>query len=89
MISDLSYEELHGFAAELGVPPRAFERDHYDLPSTAYAAAVAAGAAPIRSREVVARLVASGLREPKLARRRSRGDGDGEHGAVDLRAPLV
>jgi hypothetical protein len=31
MISDASYDELHDFAARLGIPPRAFERDHYDV----------------------------------------------------------
>ena len=31
MVSDVSYEELHSFARGLGLPPRAFERDHYDV----------------------------------------------------------
>ncbi len=44
LVSDVSYDELHLFAADLGVPPRAFERDHYDLPSHRYADAVRAGA---------------------------------------------
>ncbi len=35
LISDLSYDELHRFAAGLGVPSRAFERDHYDVRPTA------------------------------------------------------
>ena len=32
LVSDVSYAELHAFAAALDVPRRAFERDHYDLP---------------------------------------------------------
>jgi hypothetical protein len=40
MVSDVSYEELHAFAAELGMPPRAFERDHYDVPSDFAAASL-------------------------------------------------
>ena len=32
LVSDSSYEELHRFAARLGLPDRAFHRDHYDLP---------------------------------------------------------
>ena len=65
LASDDSLAELHDFAAALGVPPRAFERDHYDLPAELYDAAVAAGAVPVRSRELVARLAASGLRRRK------------------------
>ena len=43
LISDRSYAELHDFAARLGIPPRAFERDHYDVIADRYGAAVAAG----------------------------------------------
>ncbi|MBL1110203.1 DUF4031 domain-containing protein [Streptomyces sp. 5-8] len=65
LVSDASYDELHVFAAGLGVPRRAFERDHYDLPAHRYADAVAAGALEVSSREVVRLLRASGLRRPK------------------------
>ncbi|WP_328328154.1 DUF4031 domain-containing protein [Streptomyces sp. NBC_00455] len=65
LVSDVSYEELHTFAAALGCPARAFERDHYDLPSHRYADAVAAGALEIGSKELVRRLTAAGLRRPK------------------------
>ncbi|MET7701589.1 MULTISPECIES: DUF4031 domain-containing protein [unclassified Streptomyces] len=65
LVSDVSFDELHGFAAGLGVPPRAFERDHYDIPSHRYADVVAAGAVEVSSREVVRLLTDSGLRRPK------------------------
>ncbi|NUK12478.1 DUF4031 domain-containing protein [Streptomyces lunaelactis] len=65
LVSDVSYEELHGFAAAIGCPPRAFERDHYDVPSHRYADAVAAGAVEIGSKELVRRLTEAGLRRPK------------------------
>ncbi|WP_448315500.1 DUF4031 domain-containing protein [Streptomyces sp. CO7] len=65
LISDVSFEELHAFAAGLGVPGRAFDGDHYDIPADLYAAAVAAGAIPVRSREIVRRLHATGLRRRK------------------------
>ncbi|MGR4882745.1 DUF4031 domain-containing protein [Streptomyces sp. LARHCF249] len=65
LISDVSYEELHAFAAAIGCPPRAFERDHYDVPSHRYADAVDAGAVEIGSKELVRRLTDAGLRRPK------------------------
>ncbi|MGI5409401.1 DUF4031 domain-containing protein [Streptomyces chartreusis] len=65
LVSDLSYDELHTFAEELGVPRRAFERDHYDIPSHRYADAVRAGAMEVSSREVVRLLQGAGLRRPK------------------------
>lgn len=65
LISDRSADELHGFARRLGIPERGFEGDHYDLPEERYAAAVAAGAIPVTSRELLRRLHASGLRRPK------------------------
>ncbi|MFE3269584.1 DUF4031 domain-containing protein [Streptomyces sp. NPDC059215] len=73
LISDLSYEELHRFADALGVPARAFERDHYDLPAHRYADAVRAGAMEVDSREVVRLLHGAGLRRRKRAGRRAPG----------------
>ncbi|GAX53493.1 MULTISPECIES: DUF4031 domain-containing protein [Streptomyces] len=69
LVSDVSYDELHLFAADLGVPPRAFERDHYDLPSHRYADAVRAGAVEVSSREVVRLLYGAGLRRRKYVGR--------------------
>ena len=68
LVSDTSYAELHEFAARLGIPRRAFERDHYDVMAESYAGAVAAGARPVTSREIVRRLHASGLRRRKVSR---------------------
>ncbi len=68
LVSDTSYAELHEFAAGLGIPRRAFERDHYDVVAERYAVAVAAGAKPVSTREIVARLRASGLRRRKRSR---------------------
>jgi hypothetical protein len=65
LISDVSYAELHAFAARLGVPRRGFDGDHYDIPAERYAAVVAAGAVPVRSREIVRRLHDAGLRRRK------------------------
>lgn len=68
LASDTSYDELHAFARELGIPERGFDRDHYDVPAEWYDAMVEAGAAPISSRELVKRLVAAGLRRRKTGR---------------------
>lgn len=65
LISALSFDELHGFARELGLPERAFDGDHYDIRDDLWAQAVAAGATPVSSREIVRLLVAAGLRRPK------------------------
>lgn len=68
LVSDESYEELHAFAAELGLSRRGFDGDHYDLPASMHDDAVAAGATPVSGRELVARLNASGLRRRKSGR---------------------
>lgn len=65
LVSDTSFEELHAFARRVGLPERGFHRDHYDVPAEAYDDLVAAGAHPVSSRELVARLRAAGLRRPK------------------------
>ncbi|MYT29302.1 DUF4031 domain-containing protein [Streptomyces sp. MspMP-M5] len=65
LVSDRSFDELHRFAAALGAPRRAFERDHYDLPAERYDDAVRAGAVAVGSKELVRRLTEAGLRRPK------------------------
>ncbi|NJP92753.1 DUF4031 domain-containing protein [Nonomuraea sp. FMUSA5-5] len=65
LVSDHSLEELHAFAVRLGVPERAFDRDHYDVPETVHARAVALGAEAVGSQELLRRLVAAGLRRRK------------------------
>ena len=43
MVSDADFEELHAFAARLGIPRRGFHGDHYDLPPPVRERAVALG----------------------------------------------
>jgi hypothetical protein len=62
LVSDASYDELHAFAARLGLPPRAFHRDHYDVPAEVRDAALTLGAEAVPGRELVRRLRAAGLR---------------------------
>lgn len=69
LVSDTSLEELHQLAEVAGVHPRAFDRDHYDVPERLYAACVAAGAVEASTRAVVAALRASGLRRTKATAR--------------------
>ncbi len=65
LISDESFAELHAFAERLGLPRRAFDRDHYDLPAAQHDAAISLGAVPVTSREIVVRLRRANLRRPK------------------------
>jgi hypothetical protein len=65
LVSDESYDELHAFARKVGIPARGFDRDHYDVPSDKYDELIAAGATPVASRDLVRRLIASGLRHRK------------------------
>lgn len=65
LASDTSTAELHEFAARLGVPRRAFEGDHYDVPEDLVERAVAAGATLVSTRELLRRLRSAGLRTPK------------------------
>ncbi len=65
LVSDTSLEELHAFARSRGIPARGFDRDHYDVPSDMYDELIAAGATPVPSRELVRRLIDSGLRARK------------------------
>ncbi len=62
LVSDESYEELHRFVERLGVPRRAFQGDHYDLPTDLRERAITLGAEPVHSAELVRRLRAAGLR---------------------------
>jgi hypothetical protein len=62
IVSDSSLEELHRFATAAGIPPRAFDLDHYDFPIERYDELVALGAEPVDTRTLVRRLRASGLR---------------------------
>lgn len=63
--SDSSLEELHLFAARAGIPRRAFEGDHYDVPAERYRAMIDAGAVPTAPRDLLAAIVAAGLRKPR------------------------
>ena len=66
LVSDVSYDELHAFVTtELGIPRRAFQGDHYDVPQDLYDIAVAAGAQPVGAQELLSRLLAAGLRVRK------------------------
>ncbi|RKS68509.1 uncharacterized protein DUF4031 [Motilibacter peucedani] len=66
LVSDTSYDELHGFAERLGIPRRAFQGDHYDIPDVLREQAIALGAESVTGRELVTRLRASGLRTQKV-----------------------
>ena len=63
LVSDTSLDELHAFAAQLGIPERGFGGDHYDLPEEYREQAIALGAIPTSSQEIVRALHKAGLRK--------------------------
>jgi hypothetical protein len=71
LVSDDNLEELHEFAAALGLPRYIFQGDHYDLHEGLREMAVRLGAEPVTSRELVARLRSGGLRLSPAARRQA------------------
>ncbi|MDT0157439.1 DUF4031 domain-containing protein [Microbacterium sp. ARD32] len=62
LVSDTELRELHEFAAAHGIPRRAFDLDHYDVPADAVPRLLAAGAEHVGGKELTRRLIASGLR---------------------------
>jgi Protein of unknown function (DUF4031) len=69
LVSDVSHDELHAFAAANGIPERGFDHDHYDVPEERYQGLIVAGAVPVDSREMLRRMGEAGLRRPKRDRR--------------------
>lgn len=70
LVSDSSYAELHAFAERAGLPRRAFDHDHYDIPEARYAEMLDLGATAVTGRELVLRLIRSGLRVAQRDKRR-------------------
>jgi predicted metal-dependent HD superfamily phosphohydrolase len=68
LVSTSSLRELHAFAEAAGIPRRAFDEDHYDVPARRYRELVDRGAQEVSGTDLVRALIASGLRIP--ARRR-------------------
>lgn len=62
VVSDSSLAELHAFARLAGLPERAFDEDHYDVPARRHSELIRLGAQPVTGGELIRRLRASGLR---------------------------
>jgi hypothetical protein len=69
MAVDGSFEELHAFAAGLGIPRARFQGDHYDLTPWVRERAVAMGAVEVSTRELLLRMAG-----PRGDRARARRD---------------
>jgi hypothetical protein len=69
MVSDTGFDELHAFAARLGIPRHRFQGDHYDLPPHLRERAVALGAEEVGTRELTQRM--AGPRGDRVRARRS------------------
>lgn len=65
LISNVSYEELHSFAARLGLGRSVFQGDHYDVHAALRERAIELGAVPVDFRELARMLNRSGLRKRK------------------------
>lgn len=62
LVSDVSYDELHEFAQQLGKRRLGFQGDHYDIEAADRARAVELGARAVESGELLDRLKRAGLR---------------------------
>jgi hypothetical protein len=69
LVSDSSLDELHSFARRAGIPERAFDHDHYDVPLERREALITLGADPVSGRELLRRLQRSGLRVTQAQKR--------------------
>ena len=70
MVSDAGFDELHAFAAAMGIPRRRFQGDHYDLHPGLRERAVELGAVEVGTGELVQRM--SGPRGDRARARRGR-----------------
>ena len=70
MAVDGEFEELHAFAAALGIPRHRFQGDHYDLPPWLRERAVGLGALEVSTGELLRRM--AGPRGDRARRRVAR-----------------
>ena len=70
LVSDTGYDELHAFAAQLGIPRSRFQGDHYDLPTHLREQAVELGALEVTTRELTGRM--AGPRGDRVRARQQR-----------------
>lgn len=82
LISDASLEELHEVAARASLPPRSFDLDHYDWPTSAEGALRKAGVTFVSDGELTRILIASGLRIKLRDRPGARARRSAEHAAA-------
>jgi hypothetical protein len=71
MVSDAGFEELHAFAAAIGIARARFQGDHYDLHPALRERAVALGAVEVGTGELLHRM--SGPRGERARARARRG----------------
>src|SRR5262245_63471773 len=70
LVSDTDFDELHAFAARLGIPRSRFQGDHYDLPTHLRERAVELGATEVTARELTGRM--AGPRGDRVRQRRAK-----------------
>lgn len=93
LVSDDNFAELHAFAGELGQRRVGFQGDHYDIDVDTRTIALANGAEPVESREIVRRMKQAGLRRRPSTfvkwRLRSRSDVDDADPSDVLADPVL
>ena len=78
LVSDISLEELHRFAASIGLKRRWFQGDHYDLTTVrARHRALRNGVKQVTSREIVLRMAGKGDTHDAISGM-ANGEGSGE-----------
>ena len=70
LVSDSSLDELHSFARRAGIPERAFDHDHYDVPLERREELIGRGAESVSGRELLRRLQKGGLRVTQAEKKR-------------------
>src|SRR5258707_80260 len=81
LVSDADFEELHAFAATLGIPRHRFQGDHYDLPPWLRSRALELGAEEVPTGGLLVRM--AGPRGDRARRRGARRPAPGTVGPDD------
>jgi hypothetical protein len=86
MVSDTGFDELHAFAAALGISRERFQRDHYDLPPPLRVRAIERGAQAVTIHELSRRMAGPRGERNRARHERRRAAGAAEASSLDSSA---